>query len=83
VSLNRYLHSAGINLLKEEIESITGLDMPNNPQWINENKVEERFNNKKIAFSFIIITVYIKAQAESYIAKGIDFGGRTYKVERF
>jgi hypothetical protein len=83
VSLNRYLHSAGINLLKEEIESTTGLDMPNNPQWINEKKAEERFNNEEIAFSFIIITVRIKAQAEGYIAKGIDFGGRTHRVERF
>jgi hypothetical protein len=83
VSLNRYLHSAGINLLKEEIESTTGLDMPNNPQWINENKAEERFNNKEIAFSSIIITVRTKAQAESYIARGIDFGGRTHRVERF
>jgi hypothetical protein len=61
VSLNRYLHSAEINLLKEEIESTIGLDMPNNPQWINENKAEERFNNKEIAFSSIIITVRIKA----------------------
>src|SRR5450432_2760347 len=61
VSLNRYLHSAGINLLKEEIESTTGLDMPNNPQWINEKKAEERFNNEEIAFSSIIITVRIKA----------------------
>jgi hypothetical protein len=61
VSLNRYLHSARINLLKEEIESIIGLDMPNNPQWINENKAEERFNNKEIAFSSIIITVRTKA----------------------
>jgi hypothetical protein len=57
--------------------------MPNNPQWINEKKAEERFNNKEIAFSFIIITVRIKAQAEGYIAKGINFGGKTYKVERF
>jgi hypothetical protein len=61
VSLNRYLYSAEINLLKEEIESTTGLDIPNNPQWINENKAEERFNNKEIAFSSIIITVCIKA----------------------
>jgi hypothetical protein len=61
VSLNRYLYSAEINLLKEEIELIIELDMPNNSQWINENKAEERFNNKEIAFSFIIITVRIKA----------------------
>jgi hypothetical protein len=32
VSLNRYLYSAEINLLREEIESTTGLDMSNNPQ---------------------------------------------------
>jgi hypothetical protein len=61
VSLNRYLYSAKINFLKEEIELTTGLDMPNNPQWINEKKAEERFNNREIAFSFIIITVRIKA----------------------
>jgi hypothetical protein len=61
MSLNRYLYSAKINLLKEEIELTTRLDMPNNSQWINENKAEERFNNKEIAFSSIIITVRIKA----------------------
>jgi hypothetical protein len=61
VSLNRYLRSAKINLLKEEIESTIGLDMPNNSQWINENKAEERFNNKEKAFSSTIITVRIKA----------------------
>jgi hypothetical protein len=83
VSLNRYLYSAKINLLKEEIESTTGLDMSNNSQWINENRAEERFNNKEIAFSSIIITVRIKTQVKGYIAKGIDFGGRTYRVERF
>jgi hypothetical protein len=60
VSLNRYLYSAEINLLKEEIELITGLDMPNNSQWINEKKAEERFNKEEIAFSSIIITVRIK-----------------------
>jgi hypothetical protein len=60
VSLNKYLYSAKINLLKKEIESTIGLDMPNNSQWINEKKAEERFNNKKIAFSSIIITVRIK-----------------------
>jgi len=61
VPLNRYLHSAGINLLKEEIESTTGLDMPNNPHWINEKKAEERYNNEEIAYSSIIITVRTKA----------------------
>jgi hypothetical protein len=61
VSLNRYLYSAKINLLKEEIELIIRLDISNNSQWINEKKAEERFNNKEIAFSFIIITVRIKA----------------------
>jgi hypothetical protein len=60
VSLNRYLYSAEINLLKEEIELTIGLDIPNNPQWINEKKAEERFNNEEIAFSSIIITVRIK-----------------------
>jgi hypothetical protein len=31
MSLNKYLYSAKINLLKEEIELIIRLDMPNNP----------------------------------------------------
>ncbi len=83
VSLERYLNSTGMKILKEEIKSTNGLNLPNSPRWINQKRAEERFNNNEIAFSTIVIKVRSKIIADGLIAKGIEFGGKRHTIELF
>jgi hypothetical protein len=83
VSLERYLNSTGMRILKDEIESTNELNLPSLPRWINLKRAEERYNNKEIAYSTVIIRVRSKAIADSLIAKGIEFGGKKHSVELF
>jgi hypothetical protein len=58
--------------------------MPLAPQWLaNKEAIRERYNNKEINFSTIIITVRNKLEADRLIVKGLYFGGYNYTVERY
>lgn len=83
VSLERYLNSSGMEILKKEIESTNELNLPYLPRWINQKRAEERYNNEEIANSTVIIKVRSKSIANSLIAKGIEFGGKKHSVEFF
>jgi hypothetical protein len=83
VSLERYLNSTEIEILRDEIETTNTLNLPSLPRWINRKRVEERYNKKEIAFSTVIIRVHSKTIADSLIAKGLEFEGKKYTVELF
>ena len=83
MSLRRYLNSTGIEILKEEIESINGLNLPIFPRWINQNRALERFNNKEILFSTVIIKARSKIITDSLIANRIEFRGKKHSVKLF
>jgi hypothetical protein len=53
-------------------------------QWrINKGVIKERYDNREINFSTIIITVRNKLEADKFIAKGLYFGGYNHTVERY
>jgi hypothetical protein len=85
VYLKRYLDNPeGLKLAKEEIEATQGLYMPLTPQWLaNKEAIKERYNNREINFSTIIITVRNKLEADKLIAKGLHFGGYNHTVDRY
>ena len=83
VSLNRYLNSEGMKILKEEIETTTGFNLPIYPRWINRIKAQERYNREEIAYSTVVIKVRTRAIADKCIAKGLEFGGKKHTVEAF
>ena len=58
--------------------------MPLTPQWLaNKEVIKERYNNREINFSTIIITVRNKLDADMLIAKGLYFGGYNHTVDRY
>jgi hypothetical protein len=57
--------------------------MPIMPQWLAKEAIRERYNNKEINFSTIIITVRNKIEADELMAKGLYFGGYNHKVDRY
>lgn len=57
VSLERYL-ATGLNLVKQEIEATQNFTLPLTPFWLRrEEIIREKYNQKMINFSIIIITV--------------------------
>ena len=83
ISLKRYLNPSGMQALKNEIETTTGLNLPTLPRWMNEKRALERFERDEIAYSTVTIKVRSKAIADKCIAKGIDFGGKNHVTELF
>ena len=58
--------------------------MPLIPQWlVNKEAIRERYNNREINFSTIIITVRNKLKADKLIAKELHFGGYNHRVDRY
>jgi hypothetical protein len=43
--------------LKDDIETIIGLDLPTLPRWMNEKSALERFKRDEIAYFIAIIKV--------------------------
>ena len=72
-----------MEILKEEIESINRLNLSIFPRWINQNRALERFNNKEILFSIVIIKAHSKIIVDSLIANRIEFRGKKHLVELF
>jgi hypothetical protein len=85
VQLKRYLDSPnGLKLAREEIEATHGLNMPLAPQWLaNKETIKQRYNDREINFSTIIITVRNKPEADKLMAKGLYFGGHSHTVDRY
>ena len=85
VYFKRYFDNLeGLNLAKEEIETTQSIYMPLIPQWLaNREVIRERYSNREINFSTIIITVRNKLEADEFMAKGLHFGGYNHKVDRY
>jgi hypothetical protein len=72
-----------MQILKDEIKTTNSINLPSIPRWINQKRVEERYDNKEIAYSTVIIKVRSKAIADSLIAKGLEFGGKKHTTKLF
>ena len=85
VQLKRYFDSPnGLKLAREEIEATHGLNMPLAPQWLaNKEVIKQRYRDREINFSTIIITVRNKLEANKLTAKGLYFRGCSHTVDRY
>jgi hypothetical protein len=58
--------------------------MPVIPQWLaNKEAIRERYSNKEISFSTIIITVRNKLEADRLMTKGLYFGNYNHKADKY
>jgi len=83
VELDRYMSEGGLDVAREEIELMTGEQLPFAPRWIKGDTLAERFNSGSIKRSTLVLTVKSKKTADVILAKGLTFGGRRHEVERF
>jgi hypothetical protein len=83
VALDRYMVEGGLDLAREEIELMTGEQLPYAPRWIKGETLGERYQNGSIKRSTLVLTVKSKQAADTIIAKGLSFGGRRHEAERF
>jgi len=83
VALDRYLTESGLDLAREEIEVMTGSQLPYAPRWIKGDTLAERFDSGAIKRSTLVLTVKTKHAADTIMAKGLSFGGRRHEAERF
>jgi hypothetical protein len=83
VELDHYMSESGLDVAREEIELMTGEQLPFAPRWIKGDTLAERFNSGSIKRSTLVLTVKSKKAADVILAKGLTFGGRRHEVERF
>lgn len=83
VALDRYMTESGLDLAQEEIEVMTGSQLPYAPRWIKSDTLAERFDSGAIKRSTLVLTVKTKHAADTIMAKGLSFGGRRHEAERF
>lgn len=83
VALDRYMTEGGLDLAQEEIELMTGSQLPYAPRWIKGDTLGERFDSGTIKRSTLVLTVKSKQAADAILAKGLSFGGRRHEAERF
>jgi hypothetical protein len=83
VALDRYMVEGGLDLAREEIELMTGEQLPYAPRWIKGETLGERYQNGSIKRSTLVLTVKTKQAADTIMAKGLSFGGRRHEAERF
>lgn len=83
VALDRYMTEGGLDLAREEIEVMTGSQLPYAPRWIKSDTLAERFDSGTIKRSTLVLTVKTKHAADAILAKGLSFGGRRHEAERF
>jgi hypothetical protein len=62
VSLDRYLCEGGMDLAREEIESMTGESLPHAPRWIRSDGLEEKFHSASVTRSSLVVTVKSKTK---------------------
>lgn len=83
VALDRYMSEGGLEVAREEIEVMTGEQLPYAPRWIKGDTLSERYDNGSTKRSTLVLTVKSKRAADTIMAKGLSFGGRRHEVERF
>jgi hypothetical protein len=83
VALDRYMVEGGLDLAREEIELMTGEQLPYAPRWIKGQTLGERYQNGSIKRSTLVLTVKTKQAADTIVSKGLSFGGRRHEAERF
>lgn len=83
VELDRYMSGGGLDVAREEIELMTGEQLPFAPRWIKGDTLAERFSSGSIKRSTLVLTVKSKKAADVIMAKGLTFGGKRHEVERF
>jgi len=52
-------------------------------QWIKGETLGGRYQNGLIKRSTLVLTMKTKQVADTIMAKGLSFGGRRHKAERF
>jgi hypothetical protein len=58
--------------------------LPFSPVWLKPlTSIKERYNNKKITYSTVVITVQNKELAETIIIKGLYFKEYNHTTDRF
>jgi hypothetical protein len=72
-----------MKILKDEIETIIGLDLSILPRWLNKIRALKRFEKSEIAYLIVVIKVRNKSIASKCIVKEIDFNGKNHKAELF
>lgn len=83
VALDRYMVEGGLDLAREEIELMTGEQLPYAPRWIKGETLGDRYQNGSIKRSTLVLTVKSKQAADTIMSKGLSFGGRRHEAERF
>ena len=83
VALDRYMSEEGLDVAREEIELMTGEQLPYAPRWIKGETLGERFDSRTVKRSTLVLTVKSKQAADAILAKGLSFGGRRHEAERF
>lgn len=83
VALNHYKTESGLELAREEIEVMTGSQLPYAPRWIKGDTLAVRFDSEAIKRSTLVLTLKTKHAADTILAKGLSFGGRRHEAERF
>jgi hypothetical protein len=83
VALDQYMTEGGLELARREIELMTGKQLPYAPRWIKGDTLGERYENRTIKRSTLVLTVKSKQAADTIIAKGLSFSGRRHETERF
>jgi hypothetical protein len=83
VALDRYMAEGGLDLAREEIELMTGEQLPYAPRWIKGETLSLRYQNGSIKKSTLVLTVKSKQAADTIMAKGLSFGGKRHETERF
>lgn len=83
VELDRYMGEGRLEVAREEIELMTGEQLPYAPRWIKGDTLHERFRNGTIKRSTLVLTVKSKRAADAMLAKGLPFGGRRHELKTF
>ena len=84
MSLERYLGSGKMELLKREVESSTGIPLKTMPRWlINEERLKEQQEVNHKRGLAIVITVSSESEAKRLAASGLRFGRAIKKVEKY
>jgi hypothetical protein len=83
VALDCYISEGRLEVVREEIELMTGEQLLYALRWIKGETLGERFDIRTIKQSTLVLTVKSKQVADAILAKGLSFSSRCYEVERF
>jgi hypothetical protein len=83
VALDRHMVEGGLDLVREEIELMTGEQLPYVLRQIKGDTLGERYENGTIERSTLVLTEKSKQAADTIMSKGLSFGGRRHEAERF